>query len=347
MSSALVVTEIQYLFKFRDKHEALKHEHKLILKTLEMSNSVPRSPEYFYSWCMNQVLECAPISNKNRKECHMLFKIACKTTQVSQHDWMGSCLTAKDISLADLIIRVYDRKCKLDDVFDRITYSTELVEAWEAFGVTGKAYGNLHLVNQYEGSKFIITHPHLAGIRDMASSWLDVLMYGLLYMDKYPGYNLNKEIENFIYRCVNYATIYPVEIYEVMKMWPSLCIGAILRDIEKDSTFYNALNADVPNKTHEFTRWITGLINAIFVVHLKLEMSGLGKIFGHPIIDMNASVKSWIEKGTCLKPGKSEMGQRCSNMFKLVLCRRYYEERNRWPKFEPDGRGGTSHPEKL
>lgn len=203
---------------------------------------------------MSQVLGCAPISNKNRKECHQLFKIACKTTQISQQDWIGSCLTAGEVTLLELIVKVYDRKCKLDDVFDSITYSIELLEAWEAFGVTGKAYGNLHLVDQYEGSKFLITYSHLAGFRDMVSSWLDVLLYGLLYIDKYPGYNLYKELELFIYRCVSYATLHPVEIYDLMKMWPSLCIGSILRDVEGDPTFYNALQEDIPNPLHQLPR---------------------------------------------------------------------------------------------
>lgn len=54
----------------------------------------------------------------------------------------------------------------MDHVFDTITYSSELVEAWSAFDIIRKAYGNLHVIDHLEGSELIITRPHLAGKRD-------------------------------------------------------------------------------------------------------------------------------------------------------------------------------------
>ncbi|KAL4125917.1 hypothetical protein QTP88_010154 [Uroleucon formosanum] len=92
-----------------------------------------------------------------------------------------------------------------------------------------------------------------------------------------------------------------------------------------------ALSPDIPNPGHPLVTWILRRVDTAEKVHLSLELSGLWKIFGHPIIDMEDSITSWIEKGTILKLNKREMGERCSNMLKLVMCRRYYEERHRWP----------------
>ncbi|CAG9822147.1 unnamed protein product [Phaedon cochleariae] len=60
-------------------------------------------------------------------------------------------------------------------------------------------------------------------------------------------------------------------------------------------------------------------------------MSGLGKCFGHPIINMTESVKTWIGKGAVSKPGVGHMGAQIANMFKLTFCRQYYKEKRVWP----------------
>lgn len=136
-------------------------------------------------------------------------------------------------------------------------------------------------------------------------------------------------------KCITLATDYarrqPVAVYDLMNMWPSLCIGSVLQDVENYSVFYDAMRADIPASNHAFAQWIVQRVTSDAHAHMRLEMSGLGKIFGHLIIDMERSITAWIEKGTVMKPGKQDIGKRCSEMFKLILCRRFYEERNRWP----------------
>lgn len=128
--------------------------------------------------------------------------------------------------------------------------------AGSAFDTIGKAYGNLYVVDHHEESKFKITQLHLAGIKDI-SFWLDTLLYALLYKDKYPGYNLYDEVYRFIMLCVDYAERYLVDIYDIMKMRPSLCISSILRDMEDDPGFYNTLRPDIPYKGHPHVVWMT------------------------------------------------------------------------------------------
>lgn len=47
--------------------------------------------------------------------------------------------------MTDLILKIYDRKSSLDDLFEEITYDTRMIAKWSVFGIIGKAYGNLHL----------------------------------------------------------------------------------------------------------------------------------------------------------------------------------------------------------
>lgn len=169
------------------------------------------------------------------------------------------------------------------------------------------------------------------------SSWFNVLIYALLNQGKYPGYNLYEEVVTLIRYSVDYAQMFHQDLYIMTKMWPSLSIAAILRDQENNPIFYTALRPDVPHSHHPLYAWINRPAVTEAFVHMSLELSGLGKIFGHPVIDMNASVRSWSRKGSVMKLDKETMGRDCSEMFKLTLCRWYYEERNRWPPLELSG----------
>lgn len=105
----------------------------------------------------------------------------------------------------------------------------------------------------------------------------------------------------------------------------------ILRETEDYNTFLNATMQDVMYPDSKEIQWLIRPIGSDVEVHLRLKLSGLWKIFGHPIIGMEESITTWINKGTRLKLDKEKMGKMCSNMFKLILCRRFFEERHKWP----------------
>lgn len=80
------------------------------------------------------------------------------------------------------------------------------------------------------------------------------------------------------------------------------------------SVFYDALYPDIPvNPLHRLLQWMVRRSTGDAHVHARLELSGLGKIFRHPIIDEEESISTWIENGTVLKVGKLHIGR--SNMF--------------------------------
>ncbi|CAH0730333.1 unnamed protein product, partial [Brenthis ino] len=110
-------------------------------------------------------------------------------------------------------------------------------------------------------------------------------------------------------------------------MWPSLVIGAILRDLESSPVFLATITADVDPLLlntafyHQATGTITGVTHAM----MKLELAGLWKVAGHPIINMDASILSWRKKGTVIKPGLQSAARKIYNMFKKEFCRQYYK----------------------
>jgi len=331
LTSALIITEIEYMLANRHNERALKTEHRMLIAHLDAQSLTVTHPELFYSWCMLEALSESKVHSIHSAEYHAILQAATLAYKLAQSDWTHEEREYVMLKPTELLIKMYDRKTQMDNLFDEITYDTRFKAEWNVWGVRGVTYGNLHLVHHKEGHAFIITHSHLAGVRDMIASWFDVLLYAQLSNTKYPGASMYREVELCISHAVSYASLYPVDVYTLMKMWPSLCIGVILQDNEGYTVFIDALTPDIPHPDHPLVKWMSMRRFTSSQVHLSLELSGLWKIFGHPIIDMESSITSWIEKGTILKLDKRKMGERCSNLLKLTLCRRYYEERHRWP----------------
>lgn len=92
LSSALVVTEIEYMFNFRDNPHALKKEHKMLLEEIDKHKIRIQHPEGFYSWCMGKILGLASVYSKNLSECQTLMRISLKGTELARKDWTGYAL---------------------------------------------------------------------------------------------------------------------------------------------------------------------------------------------------------------------------------------------------------------
>lgn len=110
----------------------------------------------------------------------------------------------------------------------------------------------------------------------------------------------------------------PEGLYDLMKAWFSLTIASVLLDMEGNPSFTNTLiegmasQRDTPLLRH-LTRMVESDEHAMF----RLEISGLCKLYGHPIVYVRESAKEWATKGMLLKTGLEDMGRTLANMFKL------------------------------
>lgn len=121
------------------------------------------------------------------------------------------------------------------------------------------------------------------------------------------------------------------DAYSVSKVWPSIIIANILRDTEgKSNLYYEVHDSLTSYHTTTFYKYITQPIKGDTHIHLMLELSGLWKVFGHPDIDMDSSVKSWIEKGSIAKPIKKEITNLILWSFRLEFSRQFYKQHKKW-----------------
>lgn len=254
LSSALVMTEIEYMLHYETNPRALKKEHHMLLAELRGDSLTLVPPESLYAWYMSHILDHTRVVSSNRAELRKITEASTLALKMPYADWNHVTWEIHVDHFPELLLNVYERKCSMDDLFDEITYDTRFQAAWISGGVKGKAYGNLHIIRIDDKSAFVTTHAHLAGVRDLISAWFDVLLYSHINKHKYPGTNLYMEVSECIHMAREYAKDHPVDLYVLMKMWPSMCIGSILRDKEDYEVFLNALTPDIPHPRTRLSR---------------------------------------------------------------------------------------------
>lgn len=290
-------------------------------------------PKEFFSWVLNNLEGLSCRTDGPVKELGTILNIARQCTQVSTHDYIG---TPVDLgaSYSPEMIRLYKAKVELEDIFELVGNSRyfDMAYTWGRF----KAYtsGNLHCIRTGPGSKaFLITHAHLAGVKDMISGLFNTHTYGYLTEHKYLSYSIYKELQTLDNLVRDHSRSDPEGLYNLMKAWSSLTIASILRDMEGNPSFMNTLLEGLATqRSTPLLQYTTKKIESDEHAMFRLEMSGLCKIYGHSIVYVRESAKEWAKKGMLLKTGLEDMGKTLANMFKLEFCRNYFREMGHWPK---------------
>lgn len=171
---------------------------------------------------------------------------------------------------------------------------------------------------------------------DMCSAWFSLDCYSIISNKKYPGFSLSAEVRHCLRRMALVIESHQQKAYTLFKMWPSLVIGSILRDVELAPEFLTTITEDLtPSlKATEFFRAETCTVQSPTHAMMKLEIAGMWKTMGHPVINMDKSTESWIKKCTVLKRNLEPAAVSISCMFKKEFCRQYYKTHKRWPKVE-------------
>lgn len=110
-------------------------------------------------------------------------------------------------------------------------------------------------------------------------------------------------------------------------MWHSLVIGSIFRDLENSPEFLNTISKDLPRELASTPFFVaeTEAITCPMHAMLKLELAGLWKTMGHPIVDIDLSTSCWVSKGMIMKRGLEPAAVAIDNMFKKEFCKQFYK----------------------
>lgn len=330
LSSALLTSEIQYMLQNKDNPRGLKKEHRALLARISDPTTVVRPSVDFISWSAREWQNFAqrgqPITPLTAS-----LRVASEALRVSLKDYAHVSYTLKTTPTDKLVI-LYNIKKTFDTVIKNITYQTAFYQEYTLGVYKGDTYGNLHLIWENKTTCWLVTHSHLVAIRDMFNAWFSVYLYSQIYQKKYPGFDFDKEVDAVIQAARQALVLYSRRAYTLFKLWPSLTIACILRDTEGKSELYNELMKDLhPYELSTFVKLVTRPVCSDTQAQMQLELSELCKCFGHPDIDMNASVRTWIRKVAAGKDPCTGVADLITWTFRLEFCRQYYKRHKRWP----------------
>lgn len=78
---------------------------------------------------------------------------------------------------------------------------------------------------------FLIPYSLILCFSDMCAAWFSVDCYAAIHERKYPGYSLANEVRLCLHRLTDLLANHQQKTYTFQKMWPSLVIGSILREL--------------------------------------------------------------------------------------------------------------------
>ncbi|QPB73978.1 RdRp [Hymenopteran orino-related virus OKIAV85] len=339
LSSALVTTEIEYMWQNKTNPKGLKREHRELIEDLK--DETPLSSQEFIPLMLHNRHDLA-YTKRPLTELSTCMHIAANALRVSLVDYLGYA-DRLPCELTPLLVQCFHIKTSFDELISEITFSNLFKQKWQLGKIEGTAYGNLHLVRVNRRS-IIITHSHLVALRDIINSWFSILCYASIYKNKYPGFNFYQEVEQMLLAGENLLWLYKREAYKIFKLWPSLTISCILRDLELRDSFHTTVTGDLEWVKHtQFYKMLTRTMCTNTQAMLSLEISGLWKCFGHPDIDMNSSVATWIKKGSAGKSIDRHTAHLVAWALRLEFCRQYYKDKKRWPLATLE----TSTPQKV
>ncbi|OAD55198.1 hypothetical protein WN48_05223 [Eufriesea mexicana] len=142
LSSALLVSEIDYLLKNKDNPYTLEREHRSLLASLDEKQYTVLSSDKFIPRCLRHK-EVLSHSKVPLNELTTRLLIAQTALKVSSKDYYGQ---TRDVSVTPtfLIVLLYKIKRNFDKVISQITFSANFTCTYQLGGITGEAHGNLH-----------------------------------------------------------------------------------------------------------------------------------------------------------------------------------------------------------
>ncbi|CAB3241750.1 unnamed protein product [Arctia plantaginis] len=332
LQSALHNGEITYMFENWQNTSGLKKEHILLKRDTKGVCYLPS--DQFIHWALLHVSK-KPEDMRLARELSKHIKVANDATNLGCTDFCGVSVPSLPSSGPELLRQVYVMKVTLGRITEKITFSEQHVKSYNFFGCKAKCYGNLHVIWPSDQFAYIITHRHFLAVRDCINAWFSALAYSYACCRKSAGYNLYTEVANVIYSVLHDISMYKDKAYDILKCWQPLVIATILKDIEGDPHFYNSLKDIIIQYPHSLLLKIaTRKISNTIDVHLAFELTGLTKCFGHPEVVMGASIATWVEKGTVLKPGLGVIAEEIRRAFVLEFSRNFYKQKRKWPNLK-------------
>lgn len=225
LATAITLTEIEYILEHQGNPAALRPHHKRIIENIKDLKILPASD--FLAWCVGN----ASLLYTDTKEEHELHrraeKVAHLTIQGSYSHFYKTPpppLTKRNFPLDTLYAKLAITWNKLiSEVAQSTIPRQEIIVGSYTFIFDAE----LCLILVTPLTCFLVPYSLVLCFADMCSAWFSVDCYASIHDDKYPGYPLLRETRACLQRMMTLLKQVKQKAYTLLKMWPSLVIGAI------------------------------------------------------------------------------------------------------------------------
>ncbi|APG78764.1 RNA-dependent RNA polymerase [Wenzhou tapeworm virus 1] len=206
-----------------------------------------------------------------------------------------------------------------------------------------KAFTIIFLGEQVFFHCLLCQEPHFGNYTDFLCASdvnlgrIDVLLYAA-HRDLLMGTSITREVISTLSSMDHLLTVLGRDAYAVLKCLPSLATAVVLAKFDPldNGLFLNALLSDLLDEYPAIAEdkgfaYLTRTPETDLQAKEILELSGLWKMAGHPVVSFDDGLEAVLEKGFFHKAGLSEINARVMTTFRCIFSYHYFKKHGRWP----------------
>ncbi|DAZ87907.1 TPA_asm: hypothetical protein [Macroli virus] len=341
LASPLLKNEIDYIRRVQHESKGLKKEHIALLDD-HTASILQYNQDDFQADMMRVIAHCQPYQS-HKPSIGVPLAAAWACLEIGWEDWLQGTLAgpglARDLSgvLTTATDFWYQWRSWWIEHTQAVCSTSNLTLALDCPFGRVMYYGNLCVVHLTNGKRILGTYSMMLAVKMICSAHFTARFYASCcdLFSKYRGASLYKETDEVLKAGLSDLLYHRGDAHLIYKALPSLAIARVLKDHEHvcDLTFSDAIERDVVRKfpMSQLAQYFWRPVPTDTQARMLLELSGLWKSWGFPVLDLEASatrIMSDVSTPPSAEPGA---GERVRRMFLKMFCKEYYRQNHSWP----------------
>lgn len=198
LASAIITTEIEYMFRHHDNPAALRPHHKRLLEDVQEMNILPATS--FLSWCVKNLSYLYTHDKAGNEMLRRAEKVAHLAVSGSYSHYYKTTPP-----------QMTQETFPLDTIYSSLalTWNHVISEVAQSFILRQEIKigeylfifnAELCLVQVTTHTCYLVPYSLILCFADMCAAWFSIDCYASLYNLKYPGFKLHTEVRNCLQR---------------------------------------------------------------------------------------------------------------------------------------------------
>jgi hypothetical protein len=284
-----------------------------------------------------------PIPEHVKKKAMMQLDIqernAIKSLKIQEEHWINLPGTSNrprlEFSSNSQLVDLYARRLIIEEIRDKVSLTSKARVENTSYNLPMVFVGDFFLYS-CDHQDHLESYNVFLAVLDSLVGQLHAYMYAqILDCWHLRPIKVYQHIDTFIKTGLNLLFTIDDEFYKFAKSILSLSIGNILKnhDFLKNHVFLTSLLEDIPENIQgsDFIQFFVKARDEQTTLTI-MEIAGLAKIFGHPVVDFKAGVVKLRKEAGEQRPEIIPNCPGIATYFKYIFSANYYAKHHTWPK---------------